>query len=286
MVATDVSYYPGCSLDGTAGEYGESVETVARVLGIKLTEVEDWSCCGSSSAHATSEELSIALSARNLKLAEKVGKDVVVPCPSCFQRLKTAEKALLSGKPVVGVGGGYKGNFQIRYITDYLWDATGEETIKSKVVKPLKGLNPVCYYGCLATRPPKITDQKNYEDPQSMDNIMKALGANVKDWSFKTDCCGGSVIFTRPDVAKKLIEKLYRMAEEAGADCIVAACPICQSNLDSRMDEISAETGKKYNLPVYYFSELMGLAFGKTPEKWLNKHLVDPIPLLKQKGLL
>jgi len=120
-----------------------------------------------------------------------------------------------------------------------------------------------------------------------MDNIIKSLGADIKDWSYKTDCCGGSLMFTRPDIAKKLTAKLLDMAEEAGADCIVAGCPICQTNLDSRQKEISIDSGKQYNMPVFYFTELMGLAFGKpSVKKWLSRHMVDPRPLLEEKGLI
>ena len=163
----------------------------------------------------------------------------------------------------------------------------GEKAIQEKVTKPLKGLSPVCYYGCLITRPAKVTDARYPENPESMDNLMKTLGAEVKNWSYKTDCCGGDHILTLPEVAWKLMQKLLDMAEEAGADSIVAGCPMCQSNLDSRQKEISRETGKKYHVPVFYFTELMGLAFGDpSVEKWLSRHMVDPRPLLKQKGLL
>jgi heterodisulfide reductase subunit B len=282
-----VSYYPGCSLDGTAKEYGESTEAVCKALGVELKELDDWNCCGSSSAHATSELLAVALPARNLEIADKAGLDLVVPCAACFQRLKSAEKEMRAGKDVAGVNSKYEGNFDIKHIVDFIWEDIGEKTINSKIKKPLKELKPVCYYGCLTARPPKITDAKNPEDPQAMDNVMKSLGADVKNWSYKTDCCGGNLILTRPDIARKLIQKLLDMAEEAGADCIVTACPMCLSNLDSRQKEISKNSGKEYRTPIFYLSELMGLAFDEPPvPKWLGRHLVDPRPLLKQKGLI
>jgi len=283
----NVSYYPGCSLEGTAREYDESIEAVSKMLGVELQELHDWNCCGASSAHATDDMLAVALSARNLEIADKAGMDLIVPCAACYQRLKVAEKALLAGKAKEGISGKYQGNFHIRYIVDFFWEDAGEKALREKIVKPLHGLNPVCYYGCLTTRPPKVTDAKNPEDPQAMDSLMKSLGANVRNWSYKTDCCGGSLIFTRPDIAKKLTGKLLDMAEEAGADCIVAGCPLCQSNLDTRMKEISKETGKKYSLPVFYFTELMGLAFGNpSAKRWISRHMIDPMPLLKQKGLI
>lgn len=283
-----VSYYPGCSLDGTAVEYGHSTEAAAKALGVELAELPDWSCCGASSAHVTNNMLDHALAARNLEIAQKTGGgDLVVPCAMCFQRLKVAEKEIHAGKEIDGVSIKNIEDVHIKYLTEFFWENVGEKAIKEKVTKPLEGLNPVCYYGCLTVRPPKITDAKNPEDPQAMDKILDVLGANVKSWSYKTDCCGGSLTLTLPDVARRLIKKLYDMAEEAGADCIVAGCPMCGNNLDSYQKEISQESGKEYNVPIFYFTELMALSFGNTSvDKWLGQHMADPRPLLVKKGLL
>ncbi|MFC1903647.1 CoB--CoM heterodisulfide reductase iron-sulfur subunit B family protein [Chloroflexota bacterium] len=283
----NVSYYPGCSLDGTAREYGESTEAVSRMLDVELKELEDWSCCGASSAHATSDVLALALPARNLLIADKEGTDLAVPCAACYSRLRTAEKELLAGKEIEGISGKYQGNFRIKHLTDFFWEDVGEKAIREKMVKTLAGISPVCYYGCLITRPPKVTDASDPDNPESMDNLMKALGTEVKNWSYKTDCCGAGHALTLPSVAWKLIQKLLDMAEEAGADSIVAGCPMCHSNLDSRQKEVSQVTGKEYNIPIFYFTELMGLAFGDpSVEKWLARHMVDPRPLLRQKGLI
>lgn len=281
------SFYPGCSLDSTAREYGESIESIARILDIDLKELNDWTCCGASSAHATNDGLALALPARNLLIADNAGMDLVVPCAACFQRFKVAEKALLAGEEISGVTSKYEGNFDIRYVVDFFWDEVGDKVFREKVEIPLSGLNPVCYYGCLTARPPRVTDAVNAENPKAMDNILKSLGADVRDWSYKTDCCGGSLMFTRPDIAMKLTAKLLDMAEEAGADCIVTGCPICQSNLDSKQKEISAETGKKYEMPVFYFTELMGLALGEpAAKKWFGRHMADPLPFMADKGLI
>lgn len=282
----NVSYYPGCALEGTAREYGESATAIAEHLGVHFQELPDWNCCGASSAHSTSDTLALALSARNVLIADKAGMDLVVPCAACFQRLKRAEKRLLDKAPIEGISGEYMGNFRIRYAIDFFWEEVGEKVVQAKVKKPLKGLSPVSYYGCLAMRPPHVTDASNHENPETMDNLVKTLGAEVKDWSYKTDCCGGSLTFTHPEVAYKLTKKLYDMAEEAGANCIVTACPLCLSNLDMGQCQISRENGDKYNLPIFYFTELMGLAFGKSAGKWLHRHMIDPGPLLQQKGLI
>jgi heterodisulfide reductase subunit B2 len=283
----NVSYYPGCSLDGTAVEYNESLKNVAITLGLELQELPDWTCCGSSSAHTTSDKLAVSLAGRNLIIADKIGKDLLVPCAECFQRLKSADKALKAGKSVAGMEYRYKGNFHIKHSADLIWEDIGEKAIREKVKKSLESLNPVCYYGCLTTRPPRVTDAQEPEDPQAMDEIMKTLGASVRDWSYKTDCCGGNLVLTHTELARKLIKKILDMALEAGADCLVVGCPMCQSNLDARQKEVRQDNGQEYNLPVYYFTELMGLAFGDPQvEKWLDKHLTEANTLLREKGLL
>ena len=283
----EVSFYPGCSFDGVAREYRESVEAVCTTLGVDLRELPDWTCCGASSAHVTDDALAVALAARNLEIADRIGKVLVVPCAACFQRLKVAEKEMLKGEAVEGLSGKFGGDFRIRTIVDFFWDDVGEAAWKDRIRKPLVGLSPVCYYGCLTARPPKVTDSRNPEDPQEMDRLVRSLGADVRNWSYKTDCCGGNLTLTRPDIACKLTQKLLDMAEEAGADCIVVSCPMCYQNVDSQQAEIAKTTGKQYAVPVYFFSELMGLAFGDpSVEKWLGRHMTDPVPLLRERGLL
>jgi heterodisulfide reductase subunit B2 len=282
-----VSYYPGCSLDGTAIDYNQSLRAVAKTLGVELAELPDWTCCGASSAHVMDDGLAVSLAGRNLIIADKIGQDLLVPCSACFQRLKSADKKLKAGQTIEGIDHKYQGKFNIKHSADLIWEACGEKAIASRVKKPLTGLKPVCYYGCLTTRPPKITDAKDSEDPQAMDEIMKALGADVQNWSYKTDCCGGNLVLTHTELAKKLIKKLFDMAVEAGANCIVVGCPMCQSNLDTRQDEILKENGQKYNLPIYYFSELMAVAYGDpAAEKCLSKHLTEAKSLLKENKLL
>jgi len=275
---TKVSFYPGCSLEGTAREYGESIAAVSRILNIELKELEDWNCCGASSAHATNGKLALALPARNLEIAEKAGLELVVPCAACYSRLMTAAKNRGNGeKPIIN----------IKHFISFLWESIGEAGIKEKVTKPLSGMKVVCYYGCLITRPPDVTGANDPDNPESMDNLMQAIGAEVRPWSYKTDCCGGSHSLTIPDISRKLTRKLFDMAAEAGAEMIVTACPMCQSNLDSYQKKISRESGKDYCIPIVYSTELLGLAFGDSAvSKWFSRHIVDPRPLLRQKGLL
>jgi heterodisulfide reductase subunit B2 len=280
-----VSYYPGCSLHGTAKEYDQSVRAVSRNLGIDLEEIEDWSCCGASSAHATNFKLSIALPARDLIAAEKKTQDVMVPCAACFSRFKTAEHHLrhdpaLKAEVEGIVGAKYQGSVAVRNPIDIIVSDIGLEALKEKVVRPLKGLKPVSYYGCLLLRPPDVCKFDDAENPVLLDKILTELGAEARPWSFKTDCCGGSLTISKTSIVTKMVDKLMKMAREAGANCLVTACPVCTANLDMRASDGNG-------MPVFYFTELAALAMGQEgPEEWFRLHHTDPRPLLKGLGLL
>jgi heterodisulfide reductase subunit B len=280
-----VSYYPGCSLHGTAKEYDQSVRAVSRALGIELKEVDDWSCCGATSAHSTNFKLSIALPARNLIAAEKNALDVMVPCAACFNRFKTAEHHLKADKALKSeveeiVGGKYHGGIAIRNPIDIIFKDIGLDALEGKVTKPLAGLKPVSYYGCLLLRPPEICGFDDYENPVILDKILSTLGADTRPWSYKTDCCGGSLTISRTDIVSKMVSKIMSMAREAGANCVVTACPVCMANLDMRASD-------NVRLPVFYFTELVALALGlQGPDTWFKLHNVDPRPLMKSLALI
>lgn len=281
-----VSYYPGCSLHGTGKEFDLSVKAVSEALGVELKEIDDWSCCGASSAHATNFNLSIALPARNLLRAEKDElKDMMVPCAACFSRLKTSQHHLnkdveLKRQMEEICGDSYRGDIAIRNAIDVFYNLVGTEAIKSRITKLLSGLKPVSYYGCLLLRPPEICEFDDHENPVLLDTIMNALGAESCKWSYKTDCCGGSLTLSKTKLVVKLVDKIMTMAREAGANCVVTACPVCMANLDMRASE-------SLRLPVFYFTELMALAMGlEGAESWFKKHYVDPRPLLVGLGLI
>ncbi len=278
------TYYPGCSLKGTAKDYAESIEAVCSVLGIQLEELEDWNCCGATAAHSLNRRTAINLAGRNLRLAEEVGRDMLVPCPLCYNRLKTARFELLGKR---------KQEYDVAIQGDQLtiWDLANffaQDSILHQVDKfkkqDLSGLNIVCYYGCMASRPPKITGETYYENPMSMDNILRRLGANVIQWSYKTDCCGASHLVARPDLVFKLVGKLFQKAVQAGADCIAVSCQMCHANLDLHQRKIIKEAGLDRTIPVIYFTELIGLAMGHGDvTKWFGRHFIDPTGLLEQK---
>jgi len=281
----EISYYPGCSLHGTAREYDESIRGVSSLLDIQLHELEDWTCCGASSAHCTDEELAFELAARNLAIAEKSDRDLLVPCVACYSRFKTAEKEVKEHSRKSHFS--YQGKVHIQYALDFFCNEPIIEEVKKNRNKPLSGLKVACYYGCLTVRPPKMTGIRDYENPQYMDHLMELLGAEPIPWSYKTDCCGASLVMTRTDIVKKLCQRILSMAKEAEADCLVTGCSMCQANLDTRQGELEKETGEKYDLPILYFTELMGLALGhKDVKKWLGRHITDPIKILSSKGLM
>lgn len=279
-----ISYYPGCTLLSSAKEFDESSRAVLHHLDIEPLELPDWNCCGATSAHNISSYLAIALNARNLAIAEKVGLDVVIPCAACFNRLKAAEKALIKNEfkefP-------FEGKIKVHNLLYFLYNSYFLDQISKKKKRSLSNIKAVAYYGCLVTRNPKITDISEYEYPNSMDEILKAVGVDCIPWAYKTDCCGAALTVARPEIVYKLVARLYDEAIRAGAECIAVACPLCHANLDMKQQEINKTYGKDYYIPIFYFTELLGLSFGlNETQVWFGRHFVDPKPFLKEKGYI
>jgi heterodisulfide reductase subunit B len=284
-VAVEFSYYPGCSAHSTGLEYDRSTRAVFDALDIELTELDDWNCCGASSAHSASRALALLLPARNLAIAQKAGRDVVVPCAACYSRHKSSEHVLRTDNErrakIEGVVGfEFDGQVQMRPPLDVLYNDVGLETIGARVRRPLEGLKVVGYYGCLLVRPPEIAQFDRPDDPLIMDQVLTALGADVQRWSYATDCCGGALTLTKAEVATDLVSKLVARAREAGAEALATACPLCQTSLEMR------QSGAGDKMPTFYFTELMALAWGLDETgAWWSKHLIDPRPLLRSVGL-
>jgi heterodisulfide reductase subunit B2 len=283
---TAYAYYPGCSLHGSAMEYGLSTEAVCRTLGVELREIEDWNCCGASSAHAVNPWLAHGLVARNMRQAEATGlKDVAIPCAACFARFKETQHAL--GDPVVAAGieevagGAVPRDLRIVPLLAILSEPSLVASIRAAVVRPLTGLRLAPYYGCLLTRPPAVAHFDDPEDPQTLDGLLRTLGAEVVAWPGKTACCGSSLALSRTEVVLDLSHQLLAWAEEAGADAIATACPMCHSNLDMRQGQMRRAGKGNHAMPVYYFTELVGVALGiAADELGIPHHLVDAAALL------
>ncbi len=279
------SYYPGCSGHATGVEYNQSTQAVFAALDVDLIELEDWNCCGASSAHMTDWLLALALPARNLAIAQEAGMDLVMPCAACFNRHKVADHAIRTDpeqrqaiEEVVEAQ--FTDPVPVRAPLDVVYNEVGLDRVKQRVKKPLEGLKVVPYYGCLLVRPPEATQFENPDHPTYMAELLESLGAEVKPWSYATDCCGGALSLTKTDVVAHMVGRLIERAREAGAEALVTACPLCQVNLEMRQPKGS-------NMPILYFTELMGLAFALSEtKKWWSKHLIDPVPYLKQCGLL
>ena len=280
------AYYPGCSLQSTAREYDLSVRAVCSSLGIELTELADWSCCGASSGHSTNRWLAHALAGRNLALAERAGLDIAVACPACYVRLRTTSKEMKDNPQQLDelanlLDMPYEVKYGTRHLLDIIFNDVGLEELKKRVVKPLKALKLACYYGCYLVRPPDVVAFDDPENPVSMDMLLDALGAEVRDWSGKVDCCGGSLSLSKREIASRLVAEIIEMAQRAGAQAIVTACPLCHSNLEMRQ-----AAGKQNRLPIFYFTELIGLAIGITEARsWFKKHMISPLNLLASQGL-
>ena len=273
-----LGYYPGCSLHGTAREFDESLRAVAGPLGLELVEVDDWSCCGATSAHATNHLLSVALPARNLALAAEQGHDqVLAPCAACYNRLASARHAVASDAALAAkvpelIGRPFPNSVAARNVVEVLREQLG--TLREKAVRPLAGLKIACYYGCLLVRPAEVCAFDDPEAPVSMEEVVAATGATAVAWSRRLDCCGGGFSLTRTASAVRLSREILDDARAAGADAIVVACPMCHSNLDFRQKTL-VRRGEE-GLPVLFLSELVGLALGLDAETLgLERHFVD-----------
>lgn len=285
-----VSYYPGCSLEATARDYEESIRGVAAALDIELVEVPDWNCCGATAAHSLDHRVALNLGARNLAKAASGPQPTVVPCALCFNRLKTSQAELMEDAGQVtddirALGADYSA-VDVVELNSFLTSPRFVALAQKRQQVDISGLRPVCYYGCQGNRPPKITGRADYEQPQGIDRLLGELGVEVKDWSFRTDCCGASHSVARPDIVFRLVGNLYVRALEVGANCVVTGCQMCQANLDLYQSEIAKELGREIYLPVLYFTEVIGLALGeKKASRWLGRHMVGAKELLKEAHL-
>lgn len=311
-----IGYYPGCSLHSMASEYDHSIRAVAEKLGLELVEPEGWVCCGSSPAHRIDPHLAVELPLKNMAVIKQMGLDeVTLPCAMCFNRFRAAlydiaSDPALKAEMEAEIGYSFEDTVAARSLLDVLVNRIGLEQITRQVRQPLASLKIACYYGCLLTRPPKVTGDEHPEYPEAMDQLITAIGATPVAWGSKTACCGASLSITRTDIVLDLSARILADARAAGADAVVVACPLCHANLDGRQHQMSLTphsgltatplpspdkkrqergegTGVGGEVPVFYFTQLMALAFGLGEKAAaLAKNMVDPRPLLREKGIL
>lgn len=282
-----IGYYPGCALHGSSNDYEQSVRAALAALDVELNEIDEWICCGATAAHSLNHKLSIALPARNLALAGAQGHtEMLAPCPMCSGQLLRAQAAINSDSALRG---------EMATIVEASLDATPQvlnmiqvlqhvsiDTLKAAVKNPLAGLKAACYYGCLLVRPPAVVEFDDAEHPESMETILTALGAKPVAWNFKTECCGAGMTMASPETVLELGGKILADAAAHGAECVVVACPMCHVNLDMKQRAIERHTQKSFNLPVYYLTDLVGLALGlDAAALGVDRHFV-PVAAVKE----
>jgi heterodisulfide reductase subunit B len=264
------TYFSGCSCasEGDAKAYGWSINAVSHYLGSDFQELKDWNCCGSTPSASIDELGSYCMAARDLALAEKTEFDLVTPCSACYVILSRTNAYLkkypaLKSKVTEALAAGglkYNGTVKVRHALDVLTNDVGFDVIASKVRKPLKGLKVAPYYGCQVVRGGFGIDRP--ENPKVMDKLIASLGADPVPFPLKTRCCGGSLIITEEELALDLLAKLLESAASNGAQCLITVCPLCQMNLDAYQGKVKKKFKTNYNLPILYFTQLMGIAFG------------------------
>ena len=280
------SYFPGCSAEATASPLGISVPPVAKKLDIELVEIEDWNCCGSTPYWSVDKLEAACLATRNLAIAEKKGFDLVTPCSNCFVILHETNNHLKElpafrekvAQSLAAAKMKYDGGIRVRHLAEVFYADITPEAIAAKVTNPLKGLKVGAYYGCQLVRPDGFDDP---ESPHSLDELAASLGADVVDWELKARCCGSSLIMPEPKVALGLINKLLKNATDNGAECLITPCPLCQINLDAYQSVVNSQFGTKYNIPVLFVTQLMGVAMGiPAGELALSRNIVSPMKVL------
>ncbi|MEA3352065.1 MAG: CoB--CoM heterodisulfide reductase iron-sulfur subunit B family protein [Chloroflexota bacterium] len=290
-------YYPGCSLERNAYSYHQSTLAVAKPLGLEFVEVEDWNCCGATEYFAIDAIPAYALVGRNLALAAQQkgdDKQLVAPCSACFLNLKKTDHYMdespeLAEKVNTALAAGelhYEpGSVEARHLLDVIVSDVGYDAVAEKVTKPLYNLKVASYYGCMIVRPRALETFDDAECPTSMDHLMEVLGAEAVDFSMKAHCCGGHMTQISEPTAFDLIRSILKNAVDNGADTIVTLCPMCQLNLDAYQSAVNKHFGTDYNIPILYFTQLMGLAFGIPAEELgIGKELVDARSALTKIG--
>ncbi|MDZ7761642.1 MAG: heterodisulfide reductase-related iron-sulfur binding cluster [Desulfovermiculus sp.] len=276
-----LAFFPGCSMATSAQENFASLRSFCLNIGYELHEIPDWNCCGTSSAHAVNSELAFELACRNLALMHSY-EQVLIACPSCFKRLKQAFLHLQTDPQA-------QARFERKWQTDLnprldlipFLRFLSEQDLRSRFAQAenkLRDLRVVPYYGCMLAYPPIMNHEPSMHG--IMEKVMRDLGAKPLSWPHARKCCGTFLSVARPDMVTPLVNKIFAGAAQVGADCIVTACSMCHLNLEVRCTHKPA-------LPVFHFSELLALAMGAGSQKdWFTRHLNDPRPLLRSKGLI
>lgn len=274
-------YYPGCSLASSSKEYDMSLKAALKVLDVELEELNDWSCCGATSAHVTNHLLGSALAMRNIGIAGNHGlESLFAPCAACYNRLVVTQHDVISHPGLAKdmeeiIPGSTSKRVKVMSVLE-MFNAVGVDSIRAKVKRELKEITAACYYGCLLVRPAGITGFDDAERPESMEKLVEATGARTVDWNFKVECCGAAHSVARRDIVVDLSKKILDDAVAHGANVVIVACPMCHTNLDMRQRVMKRKFEGHRFVPVLYLSELIGLSFGiGKKELGIDLHYVD-----------
>ncbi len=291
-------YYPGCSMESSAKAYSESLAAICEPIGLHLEEINDWNCCGATEYIGISLTPAYSLITRNLALASLQAdgtRTVVAPCSACYLNLAKADY-YMQERPILGenvntalAAGGLHydpGSLFIRHLLDVIINDIGLDKVKSKVMRPLTGLRVAPYLGCMVPRPDYEHRWSNPEYPNELDRLLKTLGAEVIDFPLKTHCCGGHMTQIGPNTAFELIRRLVSSADQYKADVMVTLCPMCQMNIDAYQGEMNRHFHTDYRMPIIFFTQLMGLAFGfDAKQLGFGRELVGTREMLQRIGV-
>jgi heterodisulfide reductase subunit B len=289
----ELAYYPGCSLKASSEIYDVQCKRVLSAIGINLHELDDWNCCGATSASKVDDFAAIAMPARNLGIADASEySELVIPCSACYSRTLVAQKILEFDRSLLDKINGELsckviGKTKVLSILEAIQSVVNSGDLAKRVTRKLEGMKPACYYGCMQTRfSYGVPVPDDVENPQGMETILETLGATPLDWSYKTDCCGASAAVNENDTSLMLMSKIMKDAIAREANCFVTTCPMCQLNLDAYQEKVRAKYGIARSMPVYFITELIGVAVGLPLEDLgVERHFVDAMVLLRELNL-
>lgn len=285
-----LAYYPGCSLQQSSKLYDVQSRRIFSELGAELVEIEDWNCCGATSAGKVDDFMAAAMPARNIGIAEGAGfAEMVIPCSACYSRTLVAQQrmeddAALKEAINSELQARIDGTLKVSSILEALEARIADGALKDRVVHKLTGLRPVCYYGCMLTRfPYAVPVPDDVENPQGMERVLGALKIKSVDWNHKTSCCGASAAVNDPETSHNLMAQIMKDAVARGANCVVTTCPMCQMNLDAQQEAFCQKHDIETRLPVFFITEIIGAAMDIPPaELQTDRHFVDGTTLLKE----
>jgi heterodisulfide reductase subunit B len=289
----EVAYYPGCSLHQSSQFYDLQTRKIFTELGIRLKEIDDWSCCGATSAGKFDDFLAVALPARNLGIAEQSGfSEMLIPCSGCYSSHLMCKTRLKQNQPLLDeinteLQHRMTNSIKLLTILELLLEAAQLGRFDTVIKHKLTGLKPACYYGCMTRFAYDVPVSDNVENPQGMETILKLIGCDPRDWSYKTACCGASAAINDPETALNLMGKIMKNAVAAGCNCIVTTCPMCQLNLDAYQEKFCNKAGIYERLPVYFVTELIGVSMGiSLKDMNADRHFVDVFGLVKELNIV